>query len=83
MMSLNRVVVLSHNNLFAFEAFLVIDDVCLALFTMRSLKTLFNKSFMRKIFYFSICLTSNKLYWIEDLLADVFTQFYTSVSWRW
>ena len=32
------------------------------------------------IFYFSMCLTSNKLYWIEDQLADVSTQFYTSAS---
>ena len=31
----------------------------------------------------SVCLTSNKLYWIEDQLADVSTQFYTSASWRW
>ena len=30
-----------------------------------------------KIFYFSICLTSDKLYWIEDQLADVSTRFYT------
>ena len=36
-----------------------------------------------KIFYFSICLTSDKLYWIEDQLADVSTRFYTSASWRW
>ena len=34
-----------------------------------------------KIFYFSICLTSNKLYWIEDQLADVSTRFYRSASW--
>ena len=33
------------------------------------------KSFLLKIFYFSICLTSNKLYWIEDKLADVSTRF--------
>ena len=39
--------------------------------------------FLLKIFYFSICLTSNKLYWIEDQLADVSTRFYTSASWRW
>ena len=38
--------------------------------------------FFLKIFYFSICLTSNKLYWIEDQLADVFTRFYTSASWH-
>ena len=34
------------------------------------------------IVYFSVCLTSNKLYWIEGQLADVSTRFYTSVSWR-
>ena len=28
-----------------------------------------------------MCLTSNKLYWIEDQLADVSTRFYTSASW--
>ena len=39
--------------------------------------------FSLNIFYFSICLSSNKLYWIEDQLADVSTQFYMSVSWRW
>ena len=33
--------------------------------------------FLLNIVYFSVCLTSNKLYWIEDQLADV------SVSWRW
>ena len=27
--------------------------------------------FLLKIFYFSISLTSNKLYWIEDQLADL------------
>ena len=32
-----------------------------------------------KIFYFSICLTSDKLYWIEDQLADVSTRFYTQL----
>ena len=31
----------------------------------------------------SISLTSNKLYWIEDQLADVSTPFYTSASWHW
>ena len=36
-----------------------------------------------KIFYFSISLTSNKLYWIEDQLTDISTPFYTSVSWCW
>ena len=34
--------------------------------------------FYMSIFYFSICLSSNKLYWIEDQLAN--TQFYTSIS---
>ena len=29
-----------------------------------------------------VCLTSNKLYWIDDQLADVSTRFYTSASWR-
>ena len=33
-------------------------------------------------FYFFVCLTSNKLYWIEDQLADVSTRFYTLASWR-
>ena len=37
--------------------------------------------FLLKIFYFSICLTSNKLCWIEDQLANVATQFYTLASW--
>ena len=35
-----------------------------------------NYVFVLKIFYFSICLISNKLYWIEDQLADVSTRFY-------
>ena len=37
------------------------------------------------VFYivnFSVCLNSNKFYWIEDQLADVSSLFYTSVSWR-
>ena len=38
--------------------------------------------FLLNIVYFSVCLTSNKLYWIEDQLADVSTRFYTSASWR-
>ena len=38
--------------------------------------------FSLKIFYFSMCFTSNKLYWIEDQLANVSTRFYTSVSLR-
>ena len=39
--------------------------------------------FLLNIFYFSVCLTSNKLYWIEDQLSDVSTRFYTPVSWCW
>ena len=35
--------------------------------------------FLLKIFYFCRCLTSNKLCWIEDQLADVATQF---ICWR-
>ena len=42
-----------------------------------------NCFFLPTIVYFSICLTSNKLYWIEDQLADVSTRFYMSASWRW
>ena len=38
--------------------------------------------FLLNIVYFSVCLTSNKLYWIEDQLADVSTRFHTSASWR-
>ena len=38
--------------------------------------------FLLNIVYFSVCLTSNKLYWIDDQLADVSTWFYTSASWR-
>ena len=37
--------------------------------------------FLLNIVYFSVCLTSNKLYWIEDQLADVSTRFYMSASW--
>ena len=37
--------------------------------------------FLLNIVYFSVCLTSNKLYWIKDQLADVSTRFYTSASW--
>ena len=37
--------------------------------------------FLLNIINFSVCLTSNKLYWIEDQLADVSTRFYTSASW--
>ena len=39
--------------------------------------------FLLKIFYFSICLTSHELYWIEDQLANVSPQFYMSASWHW
>ena len=78
---------LSHINLFTSEAFIVIGDVYLALFTMRSLKNFVEEKkkvfFLLKIFYFSICLTSNKFYWIEDQLANIFTQFYMLVSWHW
>ena len=38
--------------------------------------------FLLNIVYFSVCLTSNKFYWIEDQLADVSTRFYTSANWR-
>ena len=50
------------------------------------LKTLLEENkiaFSLNIFYFSICLSSNKLYWIEDQLANVSTQFYMLASWRW
>ena len=60
---------LSHNNSFVSEADIVIGDVLPVLFLLN-------------IVYFSVCLTSNKLYWIEDQLADVSTLFYTSASWR-
>ena len=39
---------------------------------MRSLKTSLEENktvFSRNIFYFSVCLTFNKLYWIEDQLG--------------
>ena len=39
--------------------------------------------FLLNIIYFSVCLTSNKLYWIEDQLADISTRFYTLASWGW
>ena len=73
-------------NSFTSEAFIFIGDVYLALFAMRSLKTLLEENkivFSLNIFYFFICLSSNKLYWIEDQLADVSTRFYMSASWRW
>ena len=69
---------LSHNNSFASEAFIVIGDEILINFVGRK-----KNGFRLKIFYFSICLTSNKFYWIEDQLADVSTRFYMSASWRW
>ena len=34
---------------------------------------MFTSVFLLNIIYFSVCLTSNKLYWIEDQLADVST----------
>ena len=74
------------NNSFTSEAFIFIGDVYLALFTMKPLKTLLEENkivFSLNIFYFFIYLSSNKLYWIEDQLTDVSTQFYTSASWRW
>ena len=36
--------------------------------------------FFLKIFYFFMCLTPNKLYWIEDQLAEVSTRFYMQVE---
>ena len=42
---------------------------------------MFTNVFLLNIVYFSVCLTSNKLYWIDDQLADVSTRFYTSASW--
>ena len=42
---------------------------------------MFTSVFLLNIVYFSVCLTSNKLYWIENQLADISTQFYTSASW--
>ena len=42
---------------------------------------MFASVFLLNIVYFSVCLTSNKLYWIDDQLADVSTRFYTSASW--
>ena len=75
---------LSHNNSFTFKAVRVIGDVhqCSPMF-----KLLFDVHqcspvfFLLNIVYFSVCLTSNKLYWIEDQLTDVSTRFYTSASW--
>ena len=42
---------------------------------------MFTSVFLLNVVYFSVCLTSNKLYWIEDQLADVSTRFYTLASW--
>ena len=73
-------------NSFTSEAFIFIGDVYLALFAMKPLKTLLEENkivFSLNIFYFFIYLSSNKLYWIEDQLTDVSTQFYASASWRW
>ena len=42
---------------------------------------MFTSVFLLNIIYFSVCLTSNKLYWIDDQLVDVSTRFYTSASW--
>ena len=39
--------------------------------------------FLLEIFYFSTCLTSNKLYWIEDQVADVSTWFNMLVLVSW
>ena len=42
--------------------------------------------FLLNIVYFSVCLISNKLYWIEDQLADVYSILYVGelalASWR-
>ena len=43
---------------------------------------MFTSVFLLNIVYFSVCLTSNKLYWIDDQLADVSTRFYMPASWR-
>ena len=60
---------------------IVIADVYFALFFF-SFSLMFTSVFLLNVVYFSVCLTSNKLYWIEDQLADVSAQFYTSTSWR-
>ena len=73
-------------NLFTSEAFIFIADVYLALFAMRSLKTSLEENkidFSLNIFYIYVCLTFNKLYWIEDQLAYISSGFYTSASWCW
>ena len=36
---------------------------------------MFTSVFLLNIIYFSVYLTSNKLYWIEDQLTDVSTRF--------
>ena len=42
---------------------------------------MFTSVFLLNIVCFSVCLPSNKLYWIDDQLADISTRFYTSASW--
>ena len=81
-------VLLLHNNLFASEAFTVIGKLFTLLYSpWDPYKLCWKKKnenvFLLKIFYFSISLTSNKLYWIEDQLANVSTWFYMLASWRW
>ena len=68
-------VLLSHN--IASKAVIVIGDVhqCLSFCLM------FNN--VHQCFFTKYRLTSNKLYWIDNQLADVSTRFYTSASWRW
>ena len=43
---------------------------------------MFTCVFLLNIVLFSVCLTSNELYWTDDQLADLSTRFYTSASWR-
>ena len=42
-----------------------------------------HQCFLLNIVYFSVCLTSNKLYWIEDQLTDISARFYTLASASW
>ena len=44
---------------------------------------MFTSVFLLNIVYFSVCLTSNKLYWIEDQLTDISTRFYTLALASW
>ena len=44
---------------------------------------MFTSVFLLNIVYFSVCLTSNKLYWIEDQLTDISARFYTLASASW